>query len=150
MSSPQWQAYLRTYYEQRRLEKYQQERALPKPQTTKLTVVLYVVLLLVILVGFAILLFVFSPLELWADTLAFISCIICVVELYGRRLAIKIVECYQHYAPEATRRRCKCVPSCSEYAIICLKKYELIYALSKIRKRLFVTCKGFDYIIDNP
>ena len=37
-----------------------------------------------------------------------------------------------------------------EYAILCLKKYELIHALLKIRKRLFVTCKGSDYIIDDP
>lgn len=150
MSSPQWQAYLQTYYEQRRLEKYQQERELPQPKTTKLTVTVYVVLLLVILTGFAVLLFVISPLVPWANTLAFALCTICVTESYGRLLAIKIVECYQHYAPEATRRRCKCVPSCSKYSILCLQKYELIYALLKIRKRLFVTCKGFDYIVDEP
>ena len=45
---------------------------------------------------------------------------------------------------------CRFYPSCSEYAILCLKKYELIYALFKIRTRLFVTCKGFDYIMDDP
>lgn len=149
MHSLDWQDYLRAYEEQKRLEQHQQVRTLPRPKTTKITVVLHVALLLAIQVCLAVVLFVCSPLERWINTLVFILWI-CVTESYGRLLGIKLVECYQHYAAEETRRKCKCVPSCSEYAIICLKKYELIYALLKIRRRLFVTCKGFDYIIDNP
>ena len=57
-------------------------------------------------------------------------------DFYLRFLGIKAVECYQHYAKEETRRKCLCVPSCSEYAILCLKKYELIKALLKIKKRI--------------
>lgn len=150
MGSPEWQAYLQAYHEQQRLERYQQERVLPRPKTTKLTVVLYVAGLLAMLFGGAVTLLAASPLPMWLNVLLSVLYIICVAELYGRLLGIKIVECYQHYASEETRRKCKCVPSCSEYAILCLKKYELIYSLVKIRKRLFVTCKGFDYIIDNP
>lgn len=150
MSSSQWQAYLQTYNEQRKLEKYQQERKLSKPNTTRFTVMLYAGLLIMILAGFAVLLFALSPFALWTNTLFFILYLICIAESFGRLLGIKIVECYQHYATEETRRKCKCVPSCSEYAIICLKKFELFHALYKIRRRLFVICKGFDYIIDNP
>ena len=73
-----------------------------------------------------------------------------VSECLLRLIGIKVVECYQHYAKEETRRNCLCIPSCSEYAILCLKKYELIRALLKIRKRLYVTCVGSEYIIDNP
>ena len=133
MSSPEWQDYLRAYEEQKRLEQYQQERILPKPKTTKFVLALYIVLCLWIVLVFFAALF-----------------LVCLAESYGRLMAIKVVECYQYYTKEEIRRKCKCVPSCSEYAILCLKKYELIYALLKIRKRLFVTCKGFDYIIDNP
>lgn len=150
MGSSQWEAYLKAYHEQKSLEAYQQRRPLPKPETTKLTVAMYLGLLIVILIGLSWLLFVFSPLQAWANALIFLLLLICLAESYGRLLGIKIVECYQHYAPEETRRKCKCVPSCSEYAILCLKKYELIYALQKIRKRLFITCKGFDYILDDP
>lgn len=150
MPSPEWQAYLQTYHTQKRLEKYQQERKLPRPKTTKLTVGLYTALLLMILGGLIILLFFFSSMPLWANTVVFALCVICAAESLGRLLSIRIVECYQHYAPETTRRKCKCIPSCSEYAILCLKKHTLIRALCKIRKRLLVTCQGFDYIIDDP
>jgi len=150
MAFLEWQAYLQAYQEQKRLEKYQQERVLPKPATTKGTVVLYTALLLMILTAFYGMLWGLLSLKLWLQILVSVLFMICITEFYGRLLGIKIVECYQHYASEATRRKCKCVPSCSEYAILCLKKYELIYALLKILKRLFVTCKGFDYIIDDP
>lgn len=150
MDFSEWQAYLQAYEEQKKLEKYQQERALPKPNTTKGTVALYTVLLLVMLIGFHVLIWGLLSLELWLNILVSMLFLICIAEFYGRILGIKIVECYQHYASEATRRKCKCIPSCSEYAILCLKKYELLRALLKIRKRLFVTCKGFEYIIDNP
>ncbi|MBQ7768040.1 MAG: membrane protein insertion efficiency factor YidD [Oscillospiraceae bacterium] len=141
---------MKSYREQKRLEVYQSNRILVKPKTTKNTVVVYLTALLVIVFLCAIGLLAVSPLQIWVNILVLLVCIIVVSETLGRISLIKIVECYQHYATEETRRKCKCVPSCSEYAILCLKKYELIYALLKIRKRLFVTCKGFDYIIDNP
>ena len=150
MSSSVWQAHLQAYQEQIRLEEYQRKRTLLRPKTTKFTVAVHGTLLLVLAVGFVVALALLSPLDVWLNILISVLYIIGVTETYGRLLGIKIVECYQHYATEATRRKCKCVPSCSEYAILCLKKYELIRALRKIRKRLFVTCKGFDYILDEP
>lgn len=150
MSSSAWQTHLDAYFEQLRLEEFQKTRKLPRPKTTKLTIALYVLLLLVAIVSFIFILVVFSPYGNATKLSIGAVFIVCVAETYGRLLAVKVVECYQHYASDATRRKCMCVPSCSEYAIMCLKKHELIYSLIKIRKRLFVTCKGFDYIIDNP
>ena len=149
MDPLQYNEYLKKYWEQKRLEEYQQRRNLVRPKTTKIHVVLYCVLLLVLLLA-VLMLFVFFDYSLLLKLLISLAYIVMVIETYGRFLAIKMVECYQHYASEEKRRSCKCSPSCSEYAVLCLKKYELVYALLKIRKRLFVTCKGFDYIIDNP
>lgn len=149
MAASPWQIHLAYYQQQQKLEQYQQQRILPKPKTTRFTVALHATFLNIAVLC-AVLLPVFTSLEIWIKLTLSIFCTIGILELYGRFLCIKIVECYQHYAPETVRRKCKCVPSCSEYAILCLKKYELVHGLLKIRKRLFVTCKGFDYIIDNP
>ena len=71
--------------------------------------------------------------------------------LFSKKICIKAIECYQHYAKVETRRRCICVPSCSEYSIAVLKKYHIFKALNKIRIRLFKTCRGgFGYISDEP
>ena len=150
MPETQWQAHVRAYHEQIRLEQYQQNRILNTPKTTKAMVAGYIAILVVIYTGLSVVLFAVSSLKTWGKLLVFVLCIVGVAETYGRFFGIKIVECYQHYASEATRRKCKCVPSCSEYAILCLKKYGLIKALLKIKKRLFVTCQGFDYILDDP
>lgn len=150
MSLSIWQEHLKAYYEQERLEAFQKTRQLPRPKTTNVTIVLYVLLWMIISVGITAAFVCYLPFSAVVNGIMIAVFHICMAEFYGRVLAIKCVECYQHYASEETRRKCKCVPSCSEYAILCLKKYELIYALLKIRKRLFITCKGFDYIIDNP
>ncbi len=63
---------------------------------------------------------------------------------------IKLIECYQHYASEERRRRCLCMPTCSEYALIALRQYPLLIALKKIRTRLYRTCQGSWYKIDFP
>ena len=63
------------------------------------------------------------------------------------RLAVKL---YQHYAPERVRRRCHCLPTCSEYALIALDKYHLSKALHLIYIRLTRTCGGRRLIIDYP
>ena len=63
---------------------------------------------------------------------------------------ILLVKCYQHYAKESVRRRCLCMPTCSEYALICLYKYPIFKALKKIRRRLLFTCDGGIYKIDQP
>ena len=60
---------------------------------------------------------------------------------------IWFVRVYQHYAKSETRLRCLMVPSCSEYAIMALKKYGAIVGSYKSIKRLF-RCRppgGIDY-----
>ncbi len=67
-----------------------------------------------------------------------------------KHILILCIRCYQHYAPESLRRSCLCKPTCSEYAIIVIKKYCLIKALWLIYIRLFKTCTGKTYKIDFP
>lgn len=142
--------HLKKFHEQKRLEVYQNNRVLIRPETTKITVAVYLSILLVGVISFFVILFSMSTLKIWINILISVIFLFFTIEGYGRVVAIKFIECYQHYASEEKRRKCLCVPSCSEYAIICLKKYEFIHALLKIRKRLFITCRGDDYIIDPP
>ena len=60
----------------------------------------------------------------------------------GRLTLTVVVKCYQRYAPEKIRRKCRCMPTCSEYAIAVLKKHCLFVAVYKIINRVFYTCKG--------
>jgi len=135
--------------EQRRLEKIITQRHLPRPKTTIITVFLWV--LLYAFLSWLISVGVISVFQIknhrWSVYL--ISYIVLIFR-FLKIFCIKTVECYQHYAKESTRRRCVCVPSCSEYAIAVLKKYNTLKALKKIHKRLFKTCGGFGYIQDKP
>jgi putative component of membrane protein insertase Oxa1/YidC/SpoIIIJ protein YidD len=73
------------------------------------------------------------------------ACAVC-----SRKLLVTAVELYQHYAPEEVRRKCTMMPSCSEYAILALRKYGVIKGLYKIYVRLTRTCRGGEYGIDYP
>jgi putative component of membrane protein insertase Oxa1/YidC/SpoIIIJ protein YidD len=149
MNQSQYAEILKEYKKQKGLEEYQQHRVLVVPNTTYKHVVLWVVLGFLIDLGF----YIISQLFILSSTMKSIIVLVLILifsELYLRFLGIKVVECYQHYAKEETRRRCLCVPSCSEYAILCFKKYFFIYAIMKIYKRLFKTCKGENYKIDWP
>lgn len=64
--------------------------------------------------------------------------------------AIGCIKLYQHYAHEDIRRRCLFKPTCSEYAILAIKKYGLIIGFIKIYIRLFYKCSGNIYRIDYP
>lgn len=72
--------------------------------------------------------------------------LLCVI----KPILILCIKCYQHYASESVRRSCLCKPTCSEYAIIVIKKCCLIKALFLIYVRLFRTCTGKIYKIDFP
>lgn len=137
------------YEEQKALEKYQRERVLFIPKTNKAMLFGWIFLFLV-LIALNIILSILLIKNTLLRIVVIATLLLVIFELYGRFLGIKLVECYQHYATEETRRRCLCVPSCSEYAILCLKKFCIIKALLKIRKRLYVTCQGADYKIDWP
>ncbi len=129
--------------------KYVMTKELTRPKTTYLTVFLSVVLYLTVafFTALGIKLFFFMEYSVWAIfLLTFLTSFLFV----SNYLCIKVVECYQHYAKEETRRKCLCKPTCSEYAICVLKKQFILIALYKIYKRLFKTCRGGIYKIDFP
>lgn len=137
------------YAKLKKIEEYTATRPLNRPNVKKWQVVVaFAAIPAVIFVA------VLPPLLLSATWQAFsISAIalFLAIEGYVRVCLILLVKCYQRYAKVETRRRCKCVPSCSEYAVLSLKKiFPLFVALLKIRKRLFSTCDGREYRIDFP
>lgn len=62
---------------------------------------------------------------------------------------IDCIKLYQHYAPDEIRRRCRMMPSCSDYAIISLRKYGLIIGLILSFIRIYKRCGG-TYRIEYP
>ena len=53
-----------------------------------------------------------------------------------RDICIWFIMVYQRFAPDETRLRCVFTPSCSEYAILALKKYGVVRGIPKIISRL--------------
>jgi len=66
-----------------------------------------------------------------------------------KKICVLAIECYQHYASEKVRRSCTLMPSCSEYALLALQKYNVFKAIYKTYIRLTQKCKG-SYEIDYP
>ena len=138
------------YKRQKKLEKFVNSRVLKRPkikkwQATTCFVALPFLLFCAILLG------IILNQEVISKIVFSVFFVVVIFETYLRFCFIVLIKCYQRYAKEDTRRRCKCIPSCSEYSIICLKKiFPLIIAFLKIRKRLFVTCDGGDYKVDFP
>lgn len=88
------------------------------------------------------------------ETLFFIALMVIVfgisLVVSARFIIIGAIKLYQHYAPEHVRRRCLCMPTCSEYGIMVVKKYGVIIGFYKIYIRLFKRCRGNIYTIDYP
>jgi putative component of membrane protein insertase Oxa1/YidC/SpoIIIJ protein YidD len=74
-----------------------------------------------------------------------IACVACL-----KRWLVMVIELYQRYAPEETRRKCTLMPSCSEYAILALYKHGVIVGLYKTHVRLTRACRGGEYRVDYP
>lgn len=76
--------------------------------------------------------------------LAFLLALILV---FAKRILIWSVRCYQYFATDTVRNRCRFEPSCSEYMILSLEKYGLFRGTVRGIRRLF-RCKppfgGFD------
>lgn len=66
--------------------------------------------------------------------------------LFHKIILITCIELYQHYAPEHIRRKCICMPSCSVYATMALKKYNTFKAVHLILSRLERCCGTICYI----
>ena len=135
---------------QKMLEDIIKSRSLIRPKTKIITVLTWI--LAYLLLSFFISTMVIYALQVTKyKWLLYLFSYIIFGFLFSKKICIKAIECYQHYAKEETRRRCICVPSCSEYSISALKKYNIFKALNKIRIRLFKTCRGgFGYISDEP
>jgi putative component of membrane protein insertase Oxa1/YidC/SpoIIIJ protein YidD len=94
-----------------------------------------------LLAGFGIS-FSLKILYVWAETVVAFVCL--------KKVCILMIELYQHYAPEKVRRKCMLMPSCSEYALLALRKYNVFVGLYKIYIRLTKKCRTSIYKIDYP
>lgn len=141
------------YYEswngQNELQAFLEHRQLVRPNVRAIHLILFGLFALLLAIA-DVIASIFLIDALWLIVFVNVIFIILFIEIVIRFFFILSIKCYQHYAKEETRRRCLCIPSCSEYSIICLKKYPLFFAALKIRKRLFKTCKGTMYLIDKP
>ena len=138
------------YKRQKTLEKIVNARVLNRPKTKKWQVAAEFAALPFFIAG-AITAAVLLISEPHWRFIALSSFFLFLFEVYLRFCLVQAVRCYQHYADAETRRRCKCIPSCSEYAAIALKRvFPLAIALFKIRKRLLHTCNGEEYKVDFP
>ena len=140
----------KNYVRQRRIEEFVSQRELVRPNTKKWQIAILYAFVPFWICGACLFSFLLNT-DLVYKVLIFVLLLVVLFESYIRFCFVQTVKCYQHYAKEKTRRRCMCVPSCSEYAIICLKRvFPLTVALIKIRIRLYKTCKGEDYKLDFP
>ena len=111
---------------------------------------LWTCLIILIVVNFAFGLGVlFIPVVAWIQIIIYLTAFVLFNEFYLRFFGVILIKCYQHYATYEMRITCKCMPSCSEYSILALKKYPLLIAFIKIYKRLNKTCDG-NYKEDYP
>lgn len=140
----------REYRIQKKLEHIVNSRTLHRPNVKKWQVVTMFAILPLLLFLAIFFLAIIDIAVIYKTGIAILT-VFFIFELYGRLCIVLTVKCYQHYAKEETRRRCKCIPSCSEYALIALKTiFPLIFALIRIWKRLRRTCDGEEYKIDFP
>ena len=89
--------------------------------------------------------------DTWQGWAAFLSVYwrlqLLILCLSLKHILIWLIRVYQRYARSETRLRCCFEPSCSEYAILALKKYGVIIGSVKTINRLF-RCHppgGIDY-----
>lgn len=58
------------------------------------------------------------------------------ISIILKRALIWLVHLYQHFAPDRIRLKCVFEPSCSEYMILCIRKYGAIIGVLKGCNRL--------------
>ena len=108
-------------------------------------------LILILSIVFIVWLCLTAKLNELSKLFIFLIYLLLFFEVYARFVLILIIKIYQRHAREDIRRRCICLPSCSEYSIISLRTiFPLVFALAKIIKRLVDTCKGEKYVLDYP
>ena len=110
--------------EQALVRKYVMERPLTRPAITYSKAARQIILSIIVSVGLSFLLYKgFSLLGFFLDKKLYLILFYAVVLVaFSKKFLILGVQLYQHYAPEEVRRRCLLKPTCSEYAIIVIKK----------------------------
>lgn len=135
-------------------EYYRRYRPLARPQTDVFFVSkgLIVVFVLITLVACLVTMGIKkTTCETEVSTLGLIVrisvCMWLLLIVFGhKRIALLLIELYQHYASEKTRRKCACMPSCSVYALMVLRKHNIIKALYLIANRLSKCCSPVAFI----
>lgn len=138
--------------EQDLVRKYVLERPLYRPSITYLKAIALIISVMSISIIIAIVIKnVLFALGFFLSQNVFYLCFFGLEFLFLLKpMAILAIRLYQHYAPEEVRRRCLLKPTCSEYAIIVIKKYGAIIGTIKIWRRLKYKCRGNVYYIDEP
>jgi len=126
---------------------YVLKRELPRPKTNIINAAYFFSLLL--LVCFVISMIMKFLFEKIPSMLVFILVFFLISFILLKKIIIGMVELYQHYMPEELRRRCLCMPTCSEYMILSVEKYGALKGLRKGMYRLMHTCRK-EYKIDYP
>ena len=138
--------------EQELVRKYVLERPLYRPSVTYFKA--FLLFFVSALCLFAISIAVYYALRLFGvfigKKIFFIAFYAVAFLILARWAGILCVRLYQHYAPEEVRRRCLLKPTCSEYAVIVIKKYGLLIGGIKTWIRLYYKCRGDVYYIDEP
>ncbi|MDR0313188.1 MAG: membrane protein insertion efficiency factor YidD [Treponema sp.] len=127
---------------------YVLKRKLIRPKTNILSAVIFSSFLLLVSFIMSIivkLVFVHIPF-----TFVFLFALFLMMFIFLKKIIIGTVEIYQHYMPEQFRRRCLCMPTCSEYMILAVKKYGALKGMRRGLYRLIYICRGGDYKIDYP
>lgn len=113
------------------------ERQLIRPHINVLRTVLNVLIpLLAFIAVFCTLYFTVPKLRLEISLGISFSGLTLYIIIRLRALMIWCILVYQRFAPSKTRLRCVFQPSCSEYAILALKKYGVIRGIPRIISRL--------------
>lgn len=154
--------------EQKTVIWYVLERPLVRPNTSYKKAILYITLFVLVNLGATILLYYLFR---WLGISSFLpqvidrfyrehhTVFIILLTLFQFSISgvialkpalIGAIRLYQRYAPERIRRKCLFKPTCSEYAILAIKKYGVIRGLYKSYIRLFKKCRGRTYRIDEP
>lgn len=76
-------------------------------------------------------------------------CSIMLTILTGRSNALLVIRLYQRYAPASVRLRCAMTPSCSEYAVLAIRRHGLLRGAWMAYCRLRYRCDGTP-IVDFP
>ena len=139
--------------EQEFVKQYVLERPLCRPSITYKKVALWIVIIISVSIGFSILshkLLLYVLGFFLPSILYYIIFFLIEFLLLLKPIAITAIRLYQHYAPEKIRRRCLLKPTCSEYAILAIKKYGTLVGTIKTWRRLKYYCRGDVYYIDEP